>query len=425
MKITAYRSIWLGLYLLPAIFSTIVFCITDKLDGDLIGYKVSGANIVIVASFAVLISYLVWMVPIFRYFENLYRRKQMKSMDVSLINRDGSSLAYLVFLVQLGYLLFNLSYGVNVAGSKATSDSWLRFIFYFFVPDWLFIVYYSIYRKTPGFLPNLLLYIGSNVVRGWFGMWIIILFLEGAYRVQEREFNLKVYLPSITLGFVTLPFFYQLKLEIRSAIDASLAPFDLINKVIQNIIDVGWTTAFIDSIWPVIMRFQHVSNVVGIIEKSSELSRDVGSEFTYFFMEGTPQYVIRKMFSVTEISDIHIRLLYYLIPEQLPVDAITNTHVGLVGWFWIAPYLFLPYLLYLVILSWVSIWVARKADPCLLLLNAVWFMWLALLMNGWFAAFIDFIQAMIVLILVRYLLKIKSKLIRPILSQSDRSVVSL
>ena len=413
MTISRYRLVWLGLYVGANSFAAFVFWMTGNLDGDLIDYKVPSDDVLFVATASVILSYVLWMGPLFRFCSRIDVKSLVFDRFKVARPRDWRLMSVLVFVTQLGYLVYSISYGLNFAGSKAVADSPFRHLFYFLVPDWLFIVYYGIYRKSPGFIPNLTIYLLSNVIRGWFGMWLTVLFLEGAYRVLERKFSVRKLVPILALGVLAVPFFYQLKLAIRSVEDSSYGLLDYAAKAINDVLEVGWFQAFGDAIWPIIMRFQHLANVVGIADKSSELARDAGREFVSFFWEGTPQIVIRKMAGGIEVSDIHIQLLYYLIPEQLPVDAITNTHVGLVGWFWIAPLLAGLYLIYILILSWSSIWLAKKAGGPPLLMNAVWFVWLLLLMNGWFAAYIDFLQAMVVVILARKFFSIiSSRIIR-------------
>ena len=112
--------------------------------------------------------------------------------------------------------------GVNIAGSLAVSESPIRFLWVLFVPDTLFLVYYGIYRKSRFFPPNLVLYLVSNVARGWLGMWIIVLFIEGAYRVFEGRIKWSKLILLGCLGFLSLPILYQLKLSIRTAKVASL-----------------------------------------------------------------------------------------------------------------------------------------------------------------------------------------------------------
>lgn len=402
MNINKYRNSWIAIYILLNLFAAVVFYNTRELDGDLIGYPLPNNEILFLTTSAVVFSYIVWMGLVFKLFSSISISPVFRDWSRYVQLSDEKKVGYLIFVIQTLFFLYCIKEGVNVAGSLAVSESPIRFLWVLFVPDTLFLVYYGIYRKSRFFPPNLVLYLVSNVVRGWLGMWIIVLFIEGAYRVYEGRIKWSRFLPLGCLGFLSLPFLYQLKLSIRTAKDASFSMTAIVSDTLTSLQDLGWAGAFENAIWPVLMRFQHLANVIGIAEKSDVLSSAVqNGEFMYFFEEGVPQYTLRKLFDIQNISDIHLQLLTYLIPEQLPVDAVTNTHVGLVGWLWVTPYLAPLYFVYILFLSWCAIWLGRKAGGAPLLMNVIWFAWLGFLMNGWFAAYIDFLQAIVIMIFIR------------------------
>ena len=398
-----YKRIWLSAYILANLIGAMVFFVSDQLDGDLIGYPLPSYLILLVATIAVVASYLIWMGPIFNRIASIkvkaiFSRK--KSNDVAY---DSSIVGIVVLIIQICFLIFNSQEGVNVAGSRLQSDSSIRYLWILFAPDALFLVYYGLYRKSALFSPNLILYLISNAMRGWLGTWLIIFFIEGAYRLREGRLNWKKIILLMLVFIPFLPFLIELKWIIRELGTGGVLSLDeVFSRLSTFVMDVDWWEAFFDSVRPIVMRFQHLANVIGIIDVSTDLSRGLtNGEFKYFFEEGLPQYTVEKILGVSVLPDIHVALLTYLIPEQLPVDSITNTHVGLVGWFWISPALVPFYLLYLLSLSWLGVWLAKKAGGEGLLIDIIWFSWLGYLMNGWFAAYIEFIQTLVVLLFVR------------------------
>ena len=321
--------------------------------------------------------------------------------------RDQRLTGVVVLIVQVCFLLFNLQEGVNIAGSRQHSESAIRYIWILFAPDALFLVYYGLYRKSSLFGINLTIYLTSNAMRGWLGTWVIILFIEGAYRLRNRNLNWRRLILIALVFILLLPVLIELKWTIRTLGVGGVLNFgEVFLSLLQFAVDMDWWAAFSDSALPIVMRFQHLANVIGIMDVSTELSKGLaGGEFQYFFEEGLPQYTIKKIFEIDILPDIHNVLLTYLVPEQLPIDTITNTHVGLVGWFWISPSLVPLYLFYLVFLSWSGVWLAKKAGGSGLLMDVIWFAWLGYLMNGWFAAYIEFMQALVVLLLIRALVE--------------------
>jgi hypothetical protein len=401
-----YRATWLAIYIVANLIAAMAFAMTGELDGDLIGYPLPGMQSLVIGLIAVVASYLIWMGPVFGLMESfkthpIIASTQFKSTDQIYPLLVGTA----VLVIQLFFMTYNLQQGVNIAGSRLQSESSLKYFWILLAPDALFLVYYGLYRKSKLFGINLSLYLISNALRGWLGTWLIIFFIEGAYRVREGRLGWKNPLILMLLFAPLLPYMIELKWLIRVlGASGELSLEEVTSRLGFFVSEVEWWNAFAEAVRPLVMRFQHLANVVGIMDVSQELSRglEVG-EFKSFFAEGLPQYALEKLLALPSLPDIHVTLLTYLIPEQLPVDTITNTHVGLVGWFWIAPHLIPYYLLYVLVLSYLGVWLAKKVSHEALLVDIIWFSWLGYLMNGWFAAYIEFLQALIVMIGLRYI----------------------
>ena len=398
-----YRRFWLAIYILANLAGAIIFGISGQLDGDLIGYPLPSYSVLLVATISVVVSYLIWMGPVFNIIASIKIKSLFSQKALAGVARDERFVGIVVLIVQFCFLIFNSQEGVNVAGSRLQSDSSIRYFWILLAPDALFLVYYGLYRKSSLFGTNLILYLVSNAMRGWLGTWLIIFFIEGAYRLREERLNWKKLMLVMAVFVPFLPVLVELKWIIRElgAVGA-LSLDEGSSRLLSFLVSMNWWEALFDSVRPIVMRFQHLANVIGIMDVSTNLSGGLANgEFKYFFEEGLPQYTFQKIFGISVLSDIHVMLLTYLIPEQLPVDAITNTHVGLVGWFWISPFLVPFYLFYLLLLSWLGMWLAKKAGGGGLLIDIIWFSWLGYLMNGWFAAYIEFMQALVVLIFIR------------------------
>jgi hypothetical protein len=188
---------------------------------------------------------------------------------------------------------------------------------------------------------------------------------------------------------------------------------EVLDRLLFFVTNFNWWEAFTDTIRSIVMRLQYLANVIGIIDQADVISAGLTNrDFLYFFEEGLPQYTFLKLFGNANVPDIHNTLLTYLVPYQLPFETITNTHVGLVGWFWISPKLFPLYLIYVGLLSWAGIFLAKLLRGNNLLTDIVWLVWLVYLMNSWFGAYIQFLQALIIMIFIRmFLAKFRVKII--------------
>lgn len=398
-----YRRVWLGIYVLANVIAAIIFGVQGELDGDLIGYPLTSYSVLLMATVSVVVSYLIWMGPVFNFIASVKVSSSMERGKHPSFPSEVSFMGMFVFATQAAYLIFNFQEGVNVAGSIQTTDSVARYLWYLLVPDAVFLVYYGLYRKSHLFLPNLFLYLVSNAARGWFGIWLIVFFIEGAYRLRNGRIDWKVLIGVLSIFIAVLPVLVELKWKIRTSVVDGRVPLDeLYVGVWVYLENMDWLGDFSNTVQPIVMRFQHLACVIGIIDNANVISDGLNNrEYVYFFEEGIQP--LEKLIGITVVPDIHVSLLNYLIPEQLQANSITNTHVGLVGWFWLSPHLLPLYFFYLFFISWLGIWLYKKIANEELLGDVVWFSWLGYLMNGWFAAYMQFLQALVVVFCVRYL----------------------
>jgi hypothetical protein len=373
------------------LIAAILFGMTGELDGDLIGYPLPSYSILLTATIFVVSSIRV---------STLFPCEQSSG-----VFNETNIIGIFVLLAQVGYLIFNFQEGVNVAGSIQQSDSSLRYLWFILVPDALFLVYYGLCRKSHLFVPNLFLYLISNAMRGWLGTWLIVFFIEGAYRLREGHLNWKKVLPILAIFVAALPILVELKWKIRtSLVDGNVPLNEVYGDILEYVKNIDWLEDFSNVIRPVVMRFQHLACVIGIMDNANVISDGLSDRvYLYFFEEGLQP--LEKLVGMAATPDIHVTLLRYLIPDQLQPNSITNTHVGFVGWFWLSPLLLPFYLLYLLLLSWLGVWLGKKLETEGLFSDVVWFSWLGFLMNGWFAAYIQFLQAMVVMICAMYLFR--------------------
>ena len=312
-----YRGSWIAIYVLANLIGAIIFGVSGEMDGDLIGYPLPSYSILLIATISVVASYLFWMGPVFNFMSSIRVKKLIVAGKHSIVAREGRIVGVFVLIVQLCFLLFNFSEGVNVAGSRLHSVSAIRYIWILLAPDALFLVYYGAFRKSSLFGSNLAIYLISNVVRGWLGTWLIIFFIEGAYRIREGRLNWKVIVIIIALFVPFVPILIELKWTIRELGAGGISGLDeAFSRLGTFVVHMDWWEAFSEAIRPIVMRFQHLANVVAIMDKQDMLSAGLANgEFSYFFEEGLPQYTIKKIFGLSVVPDIHIMLLTYLIPE--------------------------------------------------------------------------------------------------------------
>jgi len=400
-EVNYLRIFWLGIYILAAIVAASLFAARGMLGGDSVGIPLPDIRTLIVATSSVVIFYLIWMGPVFNALEKLSISPLVERWKDSGLPEDDKLVSIFVLIVQGSFLIYCFVEGAGVAGSTKRVDLAIKYVWILLPADVIFFVYYAMYRQSRWFLPSLILYILSNMLRGWLGFWLIIAFLEGAFRIREKRFDWKKISLTMSLFVYAIPFLIEIKWAIRKFGNAYILNWQNLSSVVNN---VNWWESIVRACESVLMRLQHLDIMINIIINSTALSEKLrGREFLYFFEEGLPQFTLERLLGWARVPDIHIRLIDYFAVYPAGSGVVSNTHTGLVGWLWIIPEWAPVYLIYVLMLTWAGIWLAKKLGANQGTVELVWFAVLVWVMNGWFGAYIEFLQALVVVLMLKLL----------------------
>lgn len=404
-----FRHFWLGIYLLAAVAAAGLFAARGELGGDSVGIPLSDLRTLMAAVSCVAISYLVWMCSVFHSLEKIAVAPWFANGGRGALPEDDKPISIFVLILQLSFLAYCIVEGVGVAGSVKHVDLAIKYIWILLPSDAIFFVYFALYRQSRWFLPNLVIYILSNMLRGWLGFWLIIAFLEGVYRIREKKFEWKKVSIAMALFFYLAPFLIEIKWAVRKFGNAYILNWENLVGVIGS---VSWWDSFVRMSESVLMRLQHLDIVIDIVNNAGVLAEKLHErEFLYFFEEGLPQFVMERALGWPRVPDIHIKLIDYFAVYPAGSAAISNTHTGFVGWLWIIPELAPLYLMYVLMLIWFGIWLAKKLGATGGIVELVWYAVLVWVMNGWFGAYIEFLQALVAVIIAKMLVgKLHDKL---------------
>lgn len=396
-----FRILWLGLYIVAAIVAASIFAATGMLGGDSVDIPLPNFRTLIVASSSVVISYLVWMGPVFRVMEKRIVAPWDARWREEGLPDDDRKISIFVLVLQLSFLAYCIVEGVGIAGSVKHVDIAIKYIWIALPADAIFLVYYAMYRQSYWFIPNLFTYILSNLLRGWLGFWLIILFLEVAFRLREKKIHWRGVGAALTLFFFFVPYLIEIKWAIRKFGNAYIFNLGNLYEIIKG---VNWWESIVRASEAVLLRLQHLDIVIVIVDHAAMLSEKLHNrEFLYFFEEGLPQFTLERLLGWPRVPDIHIKLIDYFAVHPAGGTTISNTHNGLVGWLWIAPEWIVAYLGYVLILTWAGVWLVKKLGDTEGLAGLVWFAVLVWVMNGWFGAYIEFLQALAVVLIAKML----------------------
>lgn len=306
----------------------------------------------------------------------------------------GSVVASALVFLQVIYMVFNIYYGVNIAGSEKSSEPnfLISYIFVFLQPDVLVCIVAVCLRSTKLVYLNVAIYLVSTISRGWMGglLVVIVLIFCRFYPVRVKSRNLFFLIFVFAIMVLILPFLIEAKWVIRMG--------EPTMNIFSRVLDFGYFESLGAAVWYVANRLQHIGHIALLADNSTALYRDYGvGKFLPYWMDGLPQYAIQKVLGI----DLP-RLNTYMVSDFFDVDDPTwNTNPGVAGWFFVLKERSVFYVAYLMFLICVPFYyVARYAGGRLFVLLACFAMFY--LFHGWIGSYFNFaMYAMLVAFLSR------------------------
>jgi hypothetical protein len=178
-----------------------------------------------------------------------------------------------------------------------------------------------------------------------------------------------------------------------------------IDGFILTLNSYGYMELMQDGVMHLISRVQSVSLVVETMRLSDLLQNEFSQGYIKpFWREGLHALIFEKLFFKEGGLPIGIAFTNYNFPDGLFEVGSWNISIGYVSWFFVAPYFIPLYLAYTVFLGFISIFILKKMGASVLSKDILWFYWLVYIMAPWHAAFVGYIYALLVfLILTRTL----------------------
>jgi len=399
------RFLLLVLYVAVNIAAAIIIFNTGELLGDAAGRQLYKEEALLWATVLTVSSYLIILGPLFNAISKIkVKQPDWGQKDVEL----GARIGKLLFLLQAGFMAFNLLTGLNIAGSgNIRTESSLSFFWVLMPVDALFLIYYGTYRESRHFYPNILIYIVSNLLRGWTGFFMFILFIEWCRAARAKKLSMPLVI-SIGLVVVLLyPMLSNLKWIIRASTTIELT----MDGLMEGFVALFDSADYIQLVWSgllhLISRLQSVSLVVETMRMSDFLQAEFAKGLIQpFWKEGLHGIVYDRLFSSEKVWPIGIKFTEYEYEYGLFEVGDWNVSIGYVGWFFIAPFLVPFYLLYTMLLGVVSFLLIKKIGMTELSKDVLWYAWLVYMLAPWPAAFVGFIYSLLVFLAIKRVLLI-------------------
>jgi hypothetical protein len=379
------RLAWVGIFCLVNLVCGVAIYFTRSLLGEASGTTLLDRGVVPWITLLVIASYVVPLLVIFPLFSKI----KIRSVNYSKRNL-GDAVGIICLILQLAYIAFFITTGVGVAGSANRTESPFSVFWVLVNVDSLFFVYYGFYRSSRMFWPNLLASTLSNVLRGWNGIFLTILFMESCRLMRSGKLRLKHMLLGATFVVVGYPIIWSLKWQVRAVLSEGVKMSDLggiVTGVAGSLGASGFFQVVGLTLLGLLARLQLVSDVIVVLQSSHEIAARIAQGFVNpFWREGLLGLTLDRLSGIRTV-DLGVALADRLDPFH---QNNWNANPGYVGWFFIQPWAIPLYLLYSGFLCWISMYLVKKLAPRQSPMDMLWFAWCGYLIAGWIASFILF-----------------------------------
>lgn len=394
------RIYWLFLYIFSNIIAACLMLSSGELIGDVAGNPLYSKSVLVWALFLVVSSYYIILVPLFDFLQKIKVKKiNFPGSDDMIGERIGK---FLLFF-QLIYMSFNLVNGVNVAGSGPSGENIPFALFWVFFPiDSLVMLYYAFYRDNKMLPANIFIWIISNLIRGWSGMYLLVIFFEWcrAYRAGRIRLRWIVMVGSAVV--LLYPILVNLKWIMRASSKVGFP--EAADSAFSSLDGFDYFTLVGDGITHLISRFQTTSILVEVIHMRDLLQYEFShGQFTPFWMEGLHGIAFDRLFYGEKSVPIGVAFTGYADFDSVFEVGTWNTNISFAGWFFIAPYLIPFYIIYTIFLAALSSFLVKKLDFGKQAEDMLWFAWLIYLLPPWHSAFVLFIYSLLLFIMLKFI----------------------
>lgn len=307
----------------------------------------------------------------------------------------GRQASLMLALLQLSFLAFNTYYGVNIAGveDEVQANAVLRLFYSVSQPDLVFLIICIGIRSDRWFWLNAIIYGISLLMRSWIGGLYLIAVVVAIrqYPISLSRKSVKYFGLVLAIGLAILPLITSVKWFIRSGAG--------INDALVFLSDIGYANYFVDSMFYVVNRFQHLGHVALLAENSRSLIEAYASDaFIPYWMDAAPQWAFMR-FNGIDIITINKFIVRYIFDSDNFAYA---TNPGIAGWFFVLQYRAIFFVAYLLGITLVpSIIVLKYAGSrYFLLLNCFSLIYL---FHGWMGAYANMVLYLTAFLMLRFL----------------------
>lgn len=401
------------LFCFSNVYVFIRYLFLGTLLGDASAVVFRDNSMVFLLLFFIISAYIFFMYILFRILSKISVRPiiSVKSNYIQYERFFGK----LIFIIQLLFILYCVSTGAFSANATTREGTVLSAVWVVLSPDNLFFIYYSIFRQSKYFKYNLCLALVSNVIRGWSAIFIFILFMELCYRYRKKILNFSRLIKFGTIVLLTYPFLLTLKYTMRALAasgDSFTSAFNLsLSQIFSGDGLLGYFSAILYGVEQIIARIQLLSNITAIVSLESQIKFFINSgNVLSYWQEGIYGLIVSKLFHQDLVTTNLGEVLANVI-DPTSILGSWNSNPTFLAWPVLEPLSIIPCFIFTITLCFLTVFLAKKISDAPLGMDLVWYMWLILIVPGWFASLVLFVHSLFVFLISLFLFKEVKKIL--------------
>jgi hypothetical protein len=394
------RLLWLWLWLVLNVSAFFLMLDAGEMIGDFAGYPVFDVEVLFWATAGVLLTYYLILSPFFDFLSKMKIPKLGVKNDIVLLQ---DRLGLLLFVLQAAFMTFNLTEGVNIAGANNERSASIFSFFWIFLPiDVLFLIYYSFFRDSRYFKLNLTIWLISNIVRGWAGVFLAVIFFESIRYLRKNHIKLVRIMAAAVLVAALYPLINVVKWTVRgySSLDAS--DVSMMTLIAEGLSSDGYFDLVAKGAEHIVGRIQTVAVLAETYRIRDMISTGFYSgDFVPFWKEGLLGIAYDSIFSGARGNTLSVMFPMYAGLGSIDSIGNWNLNTSFLSWLVILPEYSFIYIFFIIFACFLSalfykIIPGYKPDK----LDGLWFVWLVYLLPPWWAAFTGYIYCLILFLLM-------------------------
>lgn len=397
------KIIFLSLFLISNIYSFIHYFINGSFLGEVSQFDYKNEEAAMYILFLILFFYFFFMVFLYRILINIKIKPLITNAFEDRWNRTQEFWGWLLIIIQLMFIFYFTLTGSFGANSTNREGSIISAIWVLLSPDNLFFIYYSIFRKSKLAKYNCALAIISNILRGWSAIFIFILFIELCHRYREKRLRIGILAKFASVLFLLYPFILITKYAVRDylAIGQDFSSVFSITwgYVFNNEGILGYFSGLIFGLDQFFSRIQIFSNATVLFSIRDQIATYIENHaVNSFWNEGIYGLIWNRIAGYPNANNLGEVFAFFIDPQS--VLGSWNSNPSFLSWIFIYPFEFGTYLFFVLILCFFTIILIKKITSEKLAYDMLWYMWLILILPGWFASFILLLNTLLIFYLI-------------------------